>query len=125
MTTLSASRPVGFEEGGYVVRADPSSSIATLPYPDSSTRSVYRLTGRFVLPMFASLAAMGSPVVPGVRRVFSSAAISRSALVGEHWLLDVDAFYFTEESAAAAEVRALNALLHLPTSTGLELDLPE
>jgi hypothetical protein len=124
-SSLSAARPLGLEEGGYVVRTESSSSIDALPYHESSTRSLTRMTRSAMLPLLFGLASIGTPAVPGLRRVFSAAAISQSAFAGGQWLLGFDGLYFTDEPADVAEVRALNALLHLPTTSGLELDLPE
>lgn len=122
--TLTPAHPIGVEDGGYVVRAGTiAASVDILPYHASSTR-LARMAKGVVLPLLVSVAWMGAPV-PAVRRVFADAAISRSALADLNWPVDLDEFFFTEETANAAEVRALNALLELPLMTGFELDLPE
>jgi hypothetical protein len=123
--TLSTARRLGLEEGDYIVRAEPTSTIDALPDHASATCSLSRRTKQAMLPLLFGLASFGSPAVPGVRRVFSTGAISRSAVADDNWLLAVDAFHFTEEHANAAEVQALNALLHLSTTSGLELDLSD
>jgi hypothetical protein len=124
--STSHARPIGVQEGEYVVRSGTiASSYDALPYHPSSTWKVTRLAKDAVLPILVGMASFGAPVTPGVRRVFSGAAISRSAVCGVEWLLDGDEFYFTEEAADIAEVRALNALLNLPLSTGLEIEFPE
>jgi hypothetical protein len=122
--TLRAAGRLEWGQGDYVVRAEPASTIAVLPHHESATDSLYRMAKNAMLPLLC-LASFGTPAVPGVRRVFSDATISRSAIGGQRWLLVVDAFHFTEEPADADEVRALNALLQLPTATGLELNLPD
>jgi hypothetical protein len=123
--TLSGARPLGLEEGDFVVRAEPASTVDRLPDHASATSSLSRMTRNAMLPLLFGLASFAAPAAPGVRRVFSTSAISRSAVAGQHWYLALDAFQFTEEVADAAEVRALNALLMLPITSGLELDLLE
>jgi hypothetical protein len=123
--TRSGARSLGLAEGDYIVRADPTSTVDVLPDHASSTHSLARITKNAMMPLLFGLASFGSPAVPGVRRVFSDAAISRSAVADYAWLLVMDAFQFTEEAANPEEVRALNALLSLPVSSGLELDLFE
>lgn len=123
--TRSAARPLGLEEGEYVLRAESSSTVDVLPNHASSTYSFARITRNAMLPLLFGLASFGSPAAPGVRRIFSDAAISRSAVADYEWLLVADAFEYTEERANPDEVRALNALLYLPTTSGLELGLPD
>ena len=130
--TLTIARPLGPEPGDYVVRsATTAATIDHLPYRDSATRSLSRMTRDVMLPLVSGVAligvgAIGAAAVPGLRRVFSAVAVSRSAFAQDTWLAEIDdAFYVTEESADAAEVRALNALLNLPTTSGFELDLPD
>ena len=124
--TLTRARPLGHDDGDYIVRTNASTTSSdSFPDSDTVTWSLARMTKNAMLPVLFGLASIGAPVVPGVRRVFSGAAISRSALVADEWLLDADAFYFTRETADPDEVRALNALLYLPATSGLELDLPE
>ncbi len=123
--TLSETPRFEWEQGDYVVRAEPTATVDVLPYRDSATSSLSRATRNVMLPLLFGVASFGSPVVPAMRRVFSGASITRSAVAHSEWLLRTDLFYFTEERADPVEVRALNALLHLPIATGLELDLPE
>ncbi len=124
-STLSAARPLGLEEGEYIVHAEPASTIDVLPVHASATSTFSRMRKNALLPLLFGLASIGTPALPSVRRVFSSAANSRSAISASDWLLVIDAFQYTEEPADAAEVRALNALLYLPITSGLELGLPE
>jgi hypothetical protein len=123
--TITRVRSIRLDEGDYVVRST-STSTSTDAFPDldSATRSFSRMTRNLMLPVLFGMASFGAPVVP-VRRVFSGAAISRSAFAPEDWLVVADEWYLTQEAADPDEVRALNALLHLPVATGLELDLPE
>jgi hypothetical protein len=123
--TRSAVRPLGLEKGQYVVHAESSSTVDVLPEHASATQSFARMTRNAMLPLLFGLACFGGPAVPGVRRVFSDAATSRSAVADYAWLLVIDAFQFTEEVANPDEVRTLNTLLHLPATSGLELDLFE
>jgi hypothetical protein len=122
---MSSAQSIEWEKGDYVIRANPTSTVEVLPQRASATHSLSRTAKNAMLPLLAGFASFATPLVPGVRRVFSDAAISRSAISGYDWLLVVDAFQFTEETANADEVQALNALLLLPTATGLELDLPD
>ncbi len=125
--TVTSHRPLGLEGGAYVIRGESASTSAVLPHRDSSTDTLARMTRNMMLPLLFGVVSFGTPAMspPAVRQVFSGAAISRSAVVDNEWLLTADPFQFTEESADIAEVRALNALLHLPITGGLELDLPE
>lgn len=63
--------------------------------------------------------------MPNLRRTFSGAAISRSAVTNDDWRLVIDAFDYTEEAADIAEVVALNALLSMPVVSGFELEFPD
>jgi hypothetical protein len=124
--TLTASHPFGLQDGGYLIRSGTiAASVDALPDHASSTRRLAEVTRGAMLPLLVGIASVGSAPTE-VLRVFSDAAISQSgAMMGSPWLLDLDGFVVTRESADAAEVRALNALLSLPVTTGLELDLPE
>jgi hypothetical protein len=121
--TFSSATPRSVDEGQFVVRSGRSASIEALPESGSTTAGLSRRASRIVMPLLIGFAAFGAPAAPGVRRVFSSAAISRSAIGPEEWLMD--AFWVTREAADLDEVRALNALLDLPAKTGFSLDLPE
>lgn len=123
--TLTRTRTLGVEHGDYIVRtASTAASSEAFPDRDTTTWSLSRMTRNAMMPLLFGLASLAAPVVP-VRRVFSGAAISRSAFASDLWLFEDEGWYLTEEYADAAEVRALNALLHLPAATGPELDLPE
>lgn len=124
-TSMTDARSSALDDGGYIVESDRLSNTAYLPDQESGTRSLSRVTRKTMLPLLFSLASVGG-ALPGVRRQFSDATASRSAISSrDNWLLLTETFYFTEEPADEAEVRALNALLELPTISGFELDLPE
>ena len=125
--TLSARQPFGFQDGGLVIRSGTvAASVDVLPDHASSTQRLAQVTRGAMLPLLVGMMSFGGGATE-VLRIFSDAGISQSpAMVGSPWLLDFDGFVFTQESAGAAEVKALNALLEdLPVTTGLELDLPE
>jgi hypothetical protein len=117
--TLTTTPRVVWEEGEYVVFADRASTADVLPHRESATQSLARASKNVMLPLLFTIASFGSPAVP-LRRVFSGAAVSQSAVAYDDWLLD--RFDFTKEHADLNEVRALIALLELPVRTGFELD---
>jgi hypothetical protein len=121
MTAGTLSKPPRhvWEENDYVVFTDAAATVNVLPYGASATQSLVRLTKNVMLPFLFTMASFGSPALP-LRRVLSGAAVSESAVAYDEWLLD--RFEFTQEYADLDEVRALNALLELPVSTGFELD---
>lgn len=117
--SLSKTPRLVWEEGDYVVFSEPASTVDVLPHGGSATQSLARATRNVMLPFLFTVASFGSPAVP-LRRVFSGAAVSQSAVAYDEWLLD--RFEFTQEHADLDEVRALNALLEFPVGTGFELD---
>jgi hypothetical protein len=124
MTTMTTPWAFGVEDSGYIVRAGrESSSVDMLPEHESGTRGFARMTRSMMVPVLIGLASFGSPAPPAVRRIFSGAAISRSAVQDSNWWLNTNDWQYTEERADADEVMALNALLRLPSVSGLELDL--
>lgn len=121
--TLTRQHAVWMDEDAYIVRSEAVASTSRLPQ-QSGTQSFSRTRGA-MMPLLFGIAAFAGAGVPGVSRVFSGASGSRSVIRREDWSLWSEAFIYTEERAELSEVRALNALLNLPASTGLELDLPE
>lgn len=117
--TLSKTPRLVWEESDYVVFTEPASTVDVLPRGGSATQSLARTTRNVMLPFLVTVASFSSPAVP-LRRVFSGAAVSQSAVAYDEWLLD--RFEFTQEHADLDEVRALNALLELPVRPGFELD---
>jgi hypothetical protein len=117
--TLSKTSRLLWAESEYVVFTGPAATMDVLPHGASATHSLVRATKNVMLPFLFTVASFGSPAVP-LRRVFSGAAVSQSAVAYDEWLLD--RFEFTQEHADLDEVRALNALLELPVRTGFELD---
>jgi hypothetical protein len=125
--TQTPARSVGLEGSSYIVRGGGTSSTGQLPYTASGTFSLSRMTRNAMMPFLFGLAAFTSPAapLPGIRRMFSDAAISRSAVSDQDWFLDLDPFVFTQEFADPEAVRELYALLELPLTTGFELELPD
>ncbi|MEJ7786974.1 MAG: hypothetical protein WKF96_19410 [Solirubrobacteraceae bacterium] len=125
MNTLTRTNRVSFGEDTFMVQeADPNATSDRLPEHESTTSTLTRIARNKMVPLLFGFASFAAPA-PSVKHVFSTAAISRSAVVEGSWLLTLDGFQYTEEEADPQQVRALNALLYLPVATGFELDLPD
>lgn len=125
MTTETITFRTG-ERDEYIFRG--ASATPIIDYQDSSassTQTAHRsLVGARLLAPFVVAAAFAAPQVPtSIRRLFSAGERSRSEIIDRHWALDD--WQYTEEVGTLHQVRALNALLALPSRDGFSLDLPE
>jgi hypothetical protein len=75
-----------------------------------------------MVPLLFGLASFGA-ATPNFGRVLSSTPVSASVVSSAHWVVAGETFLYTEELTLPDDVRALNALLALPVTTGFELDL--
>lgn len=108
-----------------VIRSVTASSQPAKPAA-SQTTLLSRVLGRTELMMlpFAIGASMAAPAVGAeYRHTLIRSKTSRSIVRRAEW--DEDAWFYTEEPAALAEIQALNALLALPAGEGTWIEFDD
>jgi hypothetical protein len=119
-STLEAG--IGSIDRVVVYGVDTTASTILPELTPTSTRPARTLTDRFGLFMLpiATAAAFAAPWRRCELATFARGSRSGSAILDVMWLLD--GWSYSEEPAAAAEVRMLNALLALDVDAGFSLD---